>query len=76
LLLAISVSLHEKFSRKLDALEVACDKCERKGRYVVARLIEQRGRDGKVVEVPRRDHRGLSQEAGWRSERPVRGPVP
>jgi hypothetical protein len=24
---------------KLDALEVACDKCGRKGRYAVARLI-------------------------------------
>ena len=27
---------------KLDALEVACDKCGRNGRYAVARLIEQR----------------------------------
>jgi hypothetical protein len=34
---------------KLDALEVTCDKCERKGRYAVARLIEQRGRDAKLV---------------------------
>ncbi len=36
---------------KLDALEVACDKCDRKGRYPVARLIEQRGTDGKVVDL-------------------------
>jgi hypothetical protein len=35
---------------KLDVLEVACDKCGRKGRYPVTRLIEQRGRDAKVVE--------------------------
>jgi hypothetical protein len=35
---------------QLDALEVACDKCGRKGRYAMARLIEQRGRDGKVVD--------------------------
>ena len=35
---------------KLDVLEVACDKCGRKGRYAVARLIEQRGRDAKVVD--------------------------
>ena len=28
---------------QLDALEVACDKCGRKGRCTVARLIEQRG---------------------------------
>jgi hypothetical protein len=36
---------------KLDALEVACDKCGRKGRYAVARLIEQRGHDAKVVDL-------------------------
>jgi hypothetical protein len=36
---------------KLDALNVACDKCGRKGRYPVARLIEQRGRDDKVVDL-------------------------
>jgi hypothetical protein len=35
---------------QLDALEVACDKCGRKGRYAVARLIEQRGSDAKVVD--------------------------
>ena len=34
---------------KLDALEVACDKCGRKGRYPVARLIEQRGGDAKAL---------------------------
>jgi hypothetical protein len=34
---------------RLDALEGACDKCGRKGRYAVARLIEQRGSDAKVV---------------------------
>ena len=32
---------------KLDVLQVACDKCGRKGRYAVARLIEQRGSDAK-----------------------------
>jgi RNase P subunit RPR2 len=30
-----------------DVLEVACDKCGRKGRYPIARLIEQRGSDAK-----------------------------
>ena len=35
---------------KLDALQVACDKCGRKGRCTAAPLIEQRGRDGKVVD--------------------------
>jgi hypothetical protein len=34
---------------KFDALGVACDKCGRKGRYAVARLIEQRTRYGKVI---------------------------
>jgi hypothetical protein len=36
---------------KLDALAIACDKCGRKGRYAVARLIEQRGRDAKVLDL-------------------------
>jgi hypothetical protein len=31
---------------KLDVLRVACDKCGRAGRYRLARLIDQRGRDG------------------------------
>ena len=35
---------------KLDVLRVACDKCGRKGRYAVARLIERRGRDAKLVD--------------------------
>ena len=37
---------------KLDMLHVACEKCDRKGRYAVARLIEQRGRDTKVLDLP------------------------
>ena len=36
---------------KLDALEVACDKCWRKGRYGVERLVERRGHDGKIVDL-------------------------
>jgi hypothetical protein len=35
---------------KLDVLHVACDKCGRKGRHAVARLIERRGRDVQVVD--------------------------
>jgi hypothetical protein len=35
---------------KLDALNVACGKCGRKGRYAVARLIERRGRDAKILD--------------------------
>lgn len=36
---------------KLDVVHVTCDKCGRKGRYPVARLIEQRGRDGKMPDL-------------------------
>ena len=35
---------------KLDMLRVSCDKCEREGRYGLALLIENRGRDVKVVD--------------------------
>jgi len=35
---------------KFDALHVACDRCGRNGRYALARLIEQRGRDAKVID--------------------------
>jgi len=35
---------------KLDLLRVACDKCGRDGRYQVQRLINDRGRDGKIVD--------------------------
>jgi hypothetical protein len=36
---------------RLDRLNVACDKCGRRGRYALARMIEQRGRDGKLVDL-------------------------
>jgi len=35
---------------KLDVLRVACDKSGRSGRYQVQRLINDRGRDGKIVD--------------------------
>jgi hypothetical protein len=35
---------------KLEVLRVTCEKCGRDGRYIVARLIRQRGRDGKIVD--------------------------
>jgi hypothetical protein len=34
---------------KLDLLRVRCDKCGRDGCYGLSRLIEKRGRDGKIV---------------------------
>jgi hypothetical protein len=35
---------------KLDVLVVECEKCGRRGRYAVRRLIETQGHDGKVID--------------------------
>ena len=35
---------------KLEVLHVACKKCDRRGQYPVARLIERYGRDAKLVD--------------------------
>ena len=35
---------------KLDLLRVRCEKCGRDGCYGLSRLIEKRGRDGKVID--------------------------
>jgi hypothetical protein len=35
---------------KLEVLQIACEKCERDGRYILARLICNCGRDAKLVE--------------------------
>ena len=35
---------------KLEVLQVACRKCDRRGQYPVARLIERYGRDAKLVD--------------------------
>jgi hypothetical protein len=35
---------------KLDVLRVAYEKCGRDGRYQVQRLINDRGRDGKIID--------------------------
>ena len=59
---------------KLDVLQVACDKCGRKGRYALARLIEQRGRDAKVVDFlaeitadcPKEQARNMSDQCAAR----------
>ena len=34
---------------KLDVLRVECTKCDRKGRYSVAKLIEKHGRKGNMT---------------------------
>jgi hypothetical protein len=59
---------------KLDALTVECAKCERRGRYAVGRLIERRGRDGKIVDwleeitadCPRKIKGSISDRCGAR----------
>jgi hypothetical protein len=35
---------------KLDILRVSCAKCQRDGCYGLSRLIDKRGRDGKVID--------------------------
>ena len=50
---------------KLDVLRVGCTRCDRKGRYSVAKLIEKHGRKGNLMvwremlnaDCPRRDAR-------------------
>jgi hypothetical protein len=50
---------------KLDVLRVECRRCDRKGRYSVAKLIEKHGRKGNLMvwrempnaDCPRRDAR-------------------
>jgi hypothetical protein len=35
---------------KLDSVRVTCNRCGRDGRYKLAGLIQERGRDGKIVD--------------------------
>jgi hypothetical protein len=57
---------------KLSALRVVCEKCGRVGRYNVGPLIDQRGHDGKVVDLlaeitadcPRRAARNFNDRCG------------
>jgi hypothetical protein len=35
---------------KTEVLRVTCEKCGRDGRYIVARLIRQRGRDARLID--------------------------
>lgn len=59
---------------KLDVLRVSCDKCERDGSYGLARLINQRGRDAKVIdwldeltaECPKKIARNMNDPCGAR----------
>ena len=59
---------------KLDWLVVSCDKCGRRGRYRVTRLIELHGRDAKLTDwlskitedCPRRHSINMSDQCGAR----------
>jgi hypothetical protein len=48
---------------KLDMLRIECTRCDRKGRYSVAKLIARHGRRGTMMKVERAAQRRLS-EAG------------
>ena len=57
---------------RLDVLRVTCDKCGRGGSYGLSRLINQRGRDAKVVdwlgeltaECPKKIARNMNDPCG------------
>ena len=59
---------------KLDVLTVACGSCSRVGRYALARLVADRGRDAKIVDwldeitadCPKKLARRLSDRCGAR----------
>jgi hypothetical protein len=44
------VTIFSDLIGKLDVLRVACEKCGRDGCYGLARLINQRGRDAKLID--------------------------
>jgi hypothetical protein len=45
------MSVQHKVSQSGDAVLVACSKCDRRGQYPVARLIERYGREAKLVDL-------------------------
>ena len=57
---------------KLDVLRVSCEKCGRDGCYGLNRLIEKRGRDGKLIdwldeltaECPKKIARNMNDPCG------------
>jgi len=59
---------------KLDMLRVAYDKCGRDGCYGLAKLIDKRGRDGKIVDwldaitadCPKKSVQNMSERCGAR----------
>jgi hypothetical protein len=59
---------------KLHTIRVECSTCTRAGQYWIARLIEQRGRDGKIADLlaevsadcPRRAAGRMNDQCGVR----------
>jgi hypothetical protein len=57
---------------KLDLLRIACDKCGRDGCYGLSKLINNRGRDAKLVDwldeltadCPKKTARNMSDQCG------------
>jgi hypothetical protein len=45
------ITLADLVEKGLSRLEIACDRCPRRGAYTVARLIEQLGRDHDLVRL-------------------------
>jgi hypothetical protein len=57
---------------KLEILRVECDKCGRRGRYHLDRLIERYGIDAKLFDWSDEIHGGLPTKAGEEPQRYVR----
>ena len=57
---------------KTEMLRVACDKCGRDGRYRLSSLIEERGRDGKIVDWldALTDHCPVKKAHNWNDRAP------
>ena len=59
---------------KLDLIRVACDKCSRAGRYRVQHLVEERGRNAKLInwldeltaDCPNKQARNMNDPCGAR----------
>jgi|GEM_PF-1205733 len=68
---------------KLDVLRVECTRCDRKGRYSVAKLIEKYGRKGNMMkwremlnaDCPKRDATGLHNRLRFDVPRSAEGTV-
>jgi hypothetical protein len=68
---------------KLDVLRVECSRCQRKGRYSVAKLIEKYGRRGNMMkwkeqlngDCPKRDAHELHRPLRSHQSRSAKGAV-